>query len=284
VREHGLVDSASGVGLHGHVCWPYDNDADMRRALCDFLADGVRLRQRVVYVGSGSVETLREDLEELPQRDGLVEMGMLQILFLDDLYELGQPTDPEAQLATYAAATDRAVADGYTGLRVGAAVTALVEDPAAWAEHTRWESLADRYMAHHPLAALCCYDTRVLPERIVSDLASVHPAVHRCHSASSFRVFAREDRLALEGEIDYFSVDSLRRALAAAAPADEDAVLDLSGLAFTDHHGVLALADETPERLSLRNIPPGVSRVAELLDVALPSPEGEDDDEDELSV
>jgi anti-anti-sigma regulatory factor len=278
VREHGLLDRASGLGLHGHACWPYDDDAEMRQALVDFLTDGLRLKQRLIYVGSGSVEELREDIGALPQRHALVEMGMLQILSLDDVYSPGEPTDPEEQLATYAAATEQALADRYTGLRVGAKVTALVDDPAGWSEHTRWEALADEYMATHPLAALCLYDARALPGEIVSDLTSVHPVAHRCGSSAPFRLYSGDDCLELEGEVDYFSAPTFRRALAAAAPPDRDTVLDLSRLRFGDHHAVMALTDPGPARLRLRNVPGRVVRIAQLLDVALPSEERKGDD------
>ena len=29
MREHGLVQSAADLGLHGHACWTYDDDAEL---------------------------------------------------------------------------------------------------------------------------------------------------------------------------------------------------------------------------------------------------------------
>jgi len=271
VRRHGLVPSAAGLGLHGHACWTYADDADLRAAAVEFLADGLHLGQRLLYVGANPVDRLREDLAGLPGSDALPASGRLEIVPLDALYDVAAGTDPEAMLATYAAATERALADGFAGLRVVAEVTALADDPRNWPGHTRWESVADRYMAARPLAALCCYDRRLLSEQIVRDLAAVHPAVHGPAADHSFRLFAGDgDALVLEGSVDYFSADVLRRVLPLAAPGECATVLDLGELTFADHHAALALAGHARHaRMSVRNAPAELRRTCELMGLSL---------------
>jgi hypothetical protein len=41
MREHGLVQSAADLGLHGRACWTYDDDAEPIRAF--ELRDGGRI-------------------------------------------------------------------------------------------------------------------------------------------------------------------------------------------------------------------------------------------------
>jgi anti-anti-sigma regulatory factor len=260
MREHGLVQSAADLGLHGHVCWTYDDDAELIRAAAAFLADGVRLGQRLIYVASGPLDRLHAQVEEMARVNRLVREGALEILSLDATYAAGTGTDPEALLAIFATATEQALADGFTGLRVVGDGTTLAADPRNWAEHTRWEAVSDRFMASKPYSGLCCYDSRVLPPQILQDLCAVHPVAHAPAENVPFRLYADRDALVLDGEVDYFAADRLRRVLGAAAPPG--AVLDLGQVEFVDHHAAVALAESG---LPLRAMPHSMRRTCELL-------------------
>jgi hypothetical protein len=243
MRDHGLVESAASFGLHGHACWIYEDDDELIRGASEFLIAGERLGQRLIYAGTSLPEPLHGHAVDL--------------LGLDELYGRA---DPEAVLARYSAATDAALADGYTGLRVVGEVSPLVCDPRDWERILAWEALADRYMAERPMAGLCCYDRRLVAEDVIDDLCAVHPAVRSCGQIVPFRLYRDGDALMLAGELDFFSADRLRRTLAAAA-ADGD-VLDLRALRFTDHHGTVALLDSD---VALRGKPNMMDRVCNLL-------------------
>jgi hypothetical protein len=166
----------SGLGKDAHACWAFDGQQEFVDASVEYLTDGLRCGQRLAYVGSEPVAEQRERLGALGDVGGMIDRGAMQLFELRDLYHVGEPLDADAQLATYSAATDAALADGYTGLRVAAQVTDLVAEPACWDAHLRWESVADRFMSVRPLSALCGYRRQDLPERLLSDLAAVHPA------------------------------------------------------------------------------------------------------------
>jgi anti-anti-sigma regulatory factor len=239
--------------------------------MTSYLADGRRLGQRLLYVGSSSEEELREELSGMRDAERLFADGVLGVLSLQGIFEHGQPIDPDAQLRVYGAATEGALKEGFTGLRVAAEVTQLVTEPATWEAHVRWETVADRFMASMPLSAMCCYDRRALPETIVSDLARVHPAVCGPESLVPFRIYAGGERntLMLEGEVDFFSADDFDRLLAIATPDHGRAVLDLSKLGFIDQHGAMRLAERTGGWLRLRNVPASTRRLCELIEVAI---------------
>ena len=274
MREHGLVSSAGGLGSHDHACWPFDDDQSFQRAAVEFLADGRRLNQRLMYVGGGPVEKLRADLEPLDDLDGLIDRGALEVLPLSEIYPVGDELDPNAQVAVYDAATEGALAQGYAGLRVVSEVTALVADPDSRTAYTRWESAADRYAASHPVSGLCGYDRRVLPDEFVADVAALHPIVRQTGTLVPFRLFACPDGLVLEGEVDYFSTPALERLLTLTVADGRELVLDLSVLGFIDHHGMLAL-EAHRNRLSRQGVdlkiqgaPGWVRRMCDVLGVA----------------
>jgi anti-anti-sigma regulatory factor len=274
VRAHGCIHSGSDLGANDHACWAFDHQQEFVDAALEYLTDGLRLGQRLAYVGSEPVDEQRELLAPLGDVGAMVDAGMLQLLELDDLYRVGEPVDLEAQLQAYSAATDAALADGFTGLRVAAQVTDLVAEPETWDAHVRWESTADRVLSSRPLSALCGYQRDRVPAQLLGDLAAVHPASNLDADAVPFHLFGEEGGLALSGEVDLFSSCAFNRALEYAGPAGEPVSLDLGALEFIDHHGIEILAAHT-RRLdesggcSVRNQPPVVERLCDLLDLKL---------------
>jgi anti-anti-sigma regulatory factor len=274
VRGHGCIDSAGGLGTASHACWAFDEQQEFVDASLEYLTDGLRTRQQLAFVGSEPVAEQRERLDPLGDVGALIDKGALQLFELSDLYELGKPVDAEAQLATYIAVADAAVADGYTGLRVAAQVTELVSEPHTREAHVRWESVADRYMSTRSLSALCGYRRTELPEPLLADLAAVHPASNVSPTVVPFHLFADDGDLVLSGEVDAFSAEDLDRVLELACHPGDRVTLDLGELGFIDQHGIEVLASHT-HRLasgggcSVHHPPPVVERLCELLDLKL---------------
>lgn len=273
MRAHGSIDSADGLGINGHACWTYEDEAEFTDAALDFLDDGLRLGQRIAFVGGDPVADQRERLDSLGDVGGMIDVGALQLFTLSDLYKLGEPVDPDAQVAIYVAATDAALADGYTGLRVVAHVSDLLAEPQTWEAHVRWESIADYHMSTRPLAALCGYRRGAVPDPVLDDLACVHPAAHDTATTAPFHLFTDSDALVLEGEVDGFSSKALERLLGYAF-ASERSRLDLAELAFIDHHGLFALVEHTRRlrgdiELSIHPVPVWVERLCNLLELEL---------------
>lgn len=274
MREHGCIHSGGGLGADGHACWIFDQQEEFVEAALEYLTDGLRSRQRIAYVGSEPVEEQRELLAPLGDVEAMIDNGALLLFELTDLYEVGEPVDADAQVATYLAAAGAAVADGYTGLRVAAQVTDLVAEPRAREAHVRWESIADRYCGTHPLSAFCGYRRGALPDQLLGDLAAVHPASNEGHPAVPFHLFSDSGNVVLAGEVDCFSAPDFDRLLELTCEGGEGVSLDLDALDFIDHHGLEALATHT-RRLaatggcSVRNKPPVVNRLCDLLDLQL---------------
>lgn len=274
MRAHGCIDSGSGLGVNDHACWSFDEPQEFADASLEFFADGLRTGQRLVFVGSEPVAEQRGRLQELGDVGQLIDGGALQLFELRDLYRPGEPIDVDLQVKTYTAATDAALADGFTGLRVAAEVTELVLDPDTWEAHVRWESIADRVMSTMPLAALCGYRGDAVPDSLLNDLATVHPATNIAADEAPFRLFGDSGRLVLSGEIDLFSNETLDRILDLALEGEEPLTLDLGELGFIDHHGLETLATHTRRRAAeggcrVCNEPPIIQRLCELLDLKL---------------
>jgi MEDS: MEthanogen/methylotroph, DcmR Sensory domain len=64
----------------------------------------------------------------------------------------------------FAAALAEARSEGYTGIRVAADNSSVIDTPERLQAWLGWEALADRFMAENPVTGLCAFDrTRVRP-------------------------------------------------------------------------------------------------------------------------
>jgi hypothetical protein len=179
----GVVQDARGLGAHDHACWAFDNPAQFESRAREFLTEGLAGGYRVWLV------TPQEPLgvREWPGFALALDSGAARVLAVNEHYADGV-VDPVAQVAAYAAATDEALAAGYTGLRVAADATSLVRTPAALDEFARYEHLIDRYMLSRPFSALCAYDRAALGGDVVEQVAAMHPVANA--GASLFRLYA----------------------------------------------------------------------------------------------
>ncbi|HZU78819.1 MAG TPA: MEDS domain-containing protein, partial [Acidimicrobiales bacterium] len=216
--------------------WAYGDDAVRVEAACHWLAEGLRLWQRAMYVGEGTVPELTAELAGLEGRDAALADGRLAVVSSADLYDLSAPIDPVAQLAVYDGAVAQAIADGYRGVRVVADITPLVADAGRRAAHVHWEQYADRYMTGRPLAPLCMYDTRRI-ERLDA-VTAAHPLSGP--EPRPFGLFATGPSTACcDGEIDA-TVSDVFDELLRTLPAG-DTELDLRGLTFVDGRAAATL-------------------------------------------
>ncbi|SNS58581.1 Anti-anti-sigma regulatory factor (antagonist of anti-sigma factor) [Asanoa hainanensis] len=232
---------ARPFGAGRHVCWAYADRAEFVAVARRFFAEGRAAGGALRLVGGG-----------LPDIDGI---------------RCSSFPDPAAELSTWAAATEAALADGYTGLWVVGDATPLASPAFAAYEHQ-----IDRFIARHPLFGLCAYDRRVVDPAALADLACLHPT-HNVPGVP-FRLHAEEGtgHLAISGELDSTGTAALARALDRAAPAvvDGELVVEAGSLDFVDHRSLLQLASYARDRGAtavLRTPLPAAARLVELLRV-----------------
>ena len=172
-------------------------------------------------------------------------------------------------MASVAAATEQALADGFRGLAVSGDATELVRTPAQRDAFARSEFLVDRYMASHPLSALCGYGLE-LGNDTVTEFALLHAPGPS--NEAPFQVFGCADgAIGLAGEFDPVGVAALGRVLPRLRTADGGAlVIDMAGVEYVDHRLLLTLDDYARGNgiaVSLRSAPPFAARLMELLPV-----------------
>jgi len=243
---------------HGHVCFVYDDPAKLAAHADGFLAAGIAAGERIWYVAPVRPRALAPSA---------------RFVSITTAYPGGRLIDPPAQVAEYAAATDRALAAGFTGLRVVAEATDLVRTPAQLAAFARYEHLADRLICTGAFTAMCAYDRRELGDPAIAELATMHAETN---ADVPFRLHAcppAQGSAALTGELDLAAEDLLIRALDRAdlRPVGGEVVLHAAGLRFADHRALVRLDDYAARRamtVVLRAAGAAIGRLAALLDLS----------------
>jgi anti-anti-sigma regulatory factor len=230
--------------LGRHVCWAFKDPAEFAMRAAGYLGEGLARGDRVCYIANGDPELLLREISSVAGFREAVDSGAAQVISVDSAYHGFASIDPAQQLRHYAQATERALADGHTGLRVAANVTSQVLTPAALSAFARYEHLVDRYMVGHPFSALCGYDRAVLSAEQVARLACMHPQASP--EATPMRLFASTDpaiAAVLEGEIDIASHRLFEEALENAEPSARHGAITIDAMAleFIDHRGLSIL-------------------------------------------
>ena len=270
MRAHGVLSDIPEAGTSDHVCCVYDDDATFDRAVEEFLAGGLENGERVLCVGERVIERLH-GLALPGDVPALIAEGAIETQTLEQASAAAGPFRTENPRSYYAAATRRALAEGYRGLRVVAEVSVLAADPVTRSELVRWEQAADGFIAQSPgFTALCAYSGTLTGEAL-ADVTSVHPLVHGPEGLPPFRVFFEGNHVALAGSVDTFTADRLARVLASSPVGADGAVLDLRGVEFVDVAASRAIARWAQDlsaravRLEVRGAPPLLRRMWQLL-------------------
>jgi len=277
VRQAGVVDSARGLVSRSHVGWGYTGRTELRTRAWEYLLDGVAAGQRIEFVGSGSVDTLRAELAGFAEEDsnfgqGAVDRGGFRVALVDDVYAFsaaGRVVDPDRSVASRVAATEAALAAGYTGLRAVVDATALAGTVGQRVAYAHYEYLLDRQSSVLPLATVCAYDLAQLGSAAVAEMACLHPLTSR--GASPFRLYTDDGAaFTLAGEIDFSSAGQLADILGRVLPlmSGSELVVDGRQLEFIDHRGLLVLdrcAGQRGVRLTLCTPRETVAQIAEAI-------------------
>ncbi|SDE98293.1 anti-anti-sigma factor [Blastococcus aurantiacus] len=240
MRAHGSVKEPEARPAD-HLCWVHDDDESFDMAVRAFLAGGLARGERLLCVGERAIATLDGAGEDLGDVPGLLADGALGTMTVVEAYAVAGPLVAERQRAFYATETARALADGYSGLRVVAELSELAADSGQHAELVRWEHVADELLASGAgMTAMCAYRSD-LPPATLGDVLAVHPLAHGPGHVTPYRLFFDADRVVLTGSVDTSTAGRLATALAG-TPTGRSAVLDLGGLEFVDVAGCRALA------------------------------------------
>jgi hypothetical protein len=101
--------------------------------------------------------------------------GQLVILTRDDAYLREGVFDPDSMIALLRADTERALAAGYSALRVTAEMTWMLRAPPCPARLSEYETRLSEFLAGSKCLAMCQYDQRRFTPGVLLGVLRTHP-------------------------------------------------------------------------------------------------------------
>ena len=160
-----------------HICAIYSTTAELTREVADFLAEGLRSRQRCWYVGAGhemnavcaALRTLGIDITAETRRGGL------KLISGDGAYVVHGTFNPEVTIQIFNDAIEQAYTDGFTGFRAAAEMSWALDCEDGAHQVVLYEALLKTLFANCRAIGLCLYDRRRMPLGVINGALATHP-------------------------------------------------------------------------------------------------------------
>jgi PAS domain S-box-containing protein len=162
-----------------HLCCLYETAEEHRAVLNPFLREGLGRGEKVIcIVDARTAETILGYLSD----DGLdpapfLAAGQLAIPGREETCLPGSAFDPEGMILLLRSETERALAEGYSALRVTGEMTWALRGLTAPESLIRHEVLLNEFLPGSRCLAICQYDRRRFVPGVLLDVLRTHPNV-----------------------------------------------------------------------------------------------------------
>lgn len=160
-----------------HLCCLYETEEEHRALLAPYLRQGLELGEKVLYiVDAHTAETVLKYLRD----DGVkvepyLAKGQLSLLTPSDSYTQDGIFDPDRMINLLRSETERALAEGYSALRVTGEMTWALRGLPGSERLIEYEAKLNRFFPGSKCLALCQYDRRRFQPDVLLDVLTTHP-------------------------------------------------------------------------------------------------------------
>jgi len=162
-----------------HLCFFYETEQEHRSVLGPFVRHGLEQGQKVLYIADARTgETVLGYLrEEGIEVEPFLASGQLAVPGVDDSYGRGGVFDADAMVALLRAETERALAEGYSALRVTGEMSWVLRGLPGSERLIEYEARLNEFFPGSMCLALCQYDRRAFEPALLLDVLATHPLV-----------------------------------------------------------------------------------------------------------
>jgi len=165
------------LGPGDHLCCLYETEEEHRAVLAPYLQQGLERGEKVLYiVDAHTAQTvlnyLRDDGVEV---EPYLANGQLSILTISDAYMRDGIFDPDRMIELLRSETERALAEGYSALRVTGEMTWALRGLPGSERLIEYEAKLNAFFPGSKCLALCQYDRRHFQPDVVLDVLATHP-------------------------------------------------------------------------------------------------------------
>ncbi|MFC2077035.1 MEDS domain-containing protein [candidate division KSB1 bacterium] len=174
-----LMQSLSQLKPGKHLCFLYDRDEDHRSFSTAYMRLGLERGEKVLYItdarpADAIFDYLRNDGLEI---EPYIHSGQLTVLSSHDVYMKDGVFDPDKMIAQVEAATDQALAEGYSALRATGEMSWALTGMSGSERLIEYESKLNDYFPESKCLAVCQYDRRLFKPELLLNVLSTHPGV-----------------------------------------------------------------------------------------------------------
>lgn len=160
-----------------HLCCIYKSAEDHQALLTSFIREGLERYEKVLYIVDVSttdqvLNYLRDDGVEV---GSYVELGQLEMLTADGTYMREGGFDPDGMIALLKHEMDRALAKGYSALRVSGEMTWALRGLPGSERLIEYEAKLNEFFPKSKCLAMCQYDGRRFEPSLLLDVLATHP-------------------------------------------------------------------------------------------------------------
>lgn len=159
-----------------HVCFPYESEEEKATTLVAFIREGLARGERCLFIGAADDQhdlVARLEAAEVATERAL-ERGALVLATQGETYLRTGRFDPEDALALMEGLTERALGDGFVGLRATGEASGPVPDEL-WQKVVRYEALLNERLGRRPFVGLCRFYAGHGSAERVRDVLRTHP-------------------------------------------------------------------------------------------------------------
>ena len=167
------------IGIH--ACHFYSTRDQLVAALVPYALAGLRAHERCLFIAAPPLPA-REALEALRATSGdiddAVQTGALRIVDFDQWYENSAGSKGLDVVELWLKEEERALADGYTGLRITGNTSFL--KPGDWPVFIEYEEALTARLAGRRIVTLCSYARSQCDDEAMKNVMYAHHcAIHR---------------------------------------------------------------------------------------------------------
>jgi signal transduction histidine kinase len=174
-----LLASLEQLGPHDHFCSIYESPEEHYAVAIPFMRMGLDRGEKCIYIADdGTIGDVRQrmqsegiDVERAIASNALVVAGKEQAYLKHGSF------DPDWMFTFWKEATDSAMSEGFSALRVTGETEWVVRGGRGLERWMEYESKLTHALSENNCSALCQYNRHCFPPELILDVIRTHPVV-----------------------------------------------------------------------------------------------------------
>lgn len=173
------ITALTGLKPGEHICFLYETEQEHQAVVTPFLREGLERGEKVLYIADSHdferiLDYIRADQVDV---ESALENGQLSLVTPRDTYLRDEAFDPDKMIALLREETDRAIAEGYSALRVSGEMTWALGNLPGSEPLIEHEAKLNEFFPGSRCLAVCQYDRRRFDAAILLEALRTHPKV-----------------------------------------------------------------------------------------------------------